>query len=71
MQTTYLKHLFLTKTIREKIPEVDAVNPMYTTTTRTEPDCICKSLAEEDAWVAGAACESLMCPSPKHKCNVP
>lgn len=42
MQTTYLKHLFLTKTIREKIPEVDAVNPMYTTTTCTEPDCICK-----------------------------
>lgn len=38
----YLKHLFLTETIRDKVPEVDAVNvavsSVTTTTTHIEPN---------------------------------
>lgn len=42
IQTTYLKHLFLNETIRDKFPEVDAVNiavnSMYAATVHTEPN---------------------------------
>lgn len=51
IQTTYLKHLLLTESIRDKFPEADAVNiavnSMYTAATRTEPNLYLQAIRKK------------------------